>query len=152
MSPGVDTVPSQLIKNGGKGTATVLAAICQKIWETKEWPKEWTQSLVIPYPKMGNLKQCQNYRTISLTSYPSKIMLPLIPNRLKAKTDELLAEKQSSDFRPGRSRVEQVFNSRVNMQKHQQHERDLLHNFKNFKTAIDRVWHAGCGRSSEAST
>ena len=34
--------------------------------------------LVIPLPKKGNLKQCQNYRTISLISHPSKIMLRLI--------------------------------------------------------------------------
>ena len=74
----------------------------------KEWPKEWTQSLVIPLPKEGNLKQCQNYSTISLISHPSKIMLRVILNRLKDKAEELLAEEQA-DFRPGT--VEQIFNS-----------------------------------------
>ena len=29
----------------------VLTAICQKILETKEQPKEWTQSLIVPLPK-----------------------------------------------------------------------------------------------------
>ena len=38
-SPGVDNIPSELLKNGGEATTTVLTAICQKIWETKEWPK-----------------------------------------------------------------------------------------------------------------
>ena len=47
--------PSELLKNGGEATTTVLIAICQKIWETKEWLKEWTQSLVISLPKKGNL-------------------------------------------------------------------------------------------------
>ena len=47
-----------LLKNGGEATITVLIAICQKIWETKEWLKEWTQSLVIPLPGKGNLEQC----------------------------------------------------------------------------------------------
>ena len=45
-SPGVDNTPSELLKNGSEATTTVLTAIYQKIWETKEWPKEWTQSLV----------------------------------------------------------------------------------------------------------
>ena len=27
--------------------------ICQKIWETKTWPKEWTKSLKITIPKKG---------------------------------------------------------------------------------------------------
>ena len=47
-SPGVDNIPSELLKNGGETTTTVLTVICQKIWETKEWPREWTQSLVKP--------------------------------------------------------------------------------------------------------
>ena len=40
-SPGVDNIPSELLKNGGEAT-TVLKAIYQKIWETKEWLKELT--------------------------------------------------------------------------------------------------------------
>ena len=57
-SPGVDNVPSQLLKNEGEATRTVPTAICQKIWETRKWPKEWTQSLIIPLPKRGNFEQC----------------------------------------------------------------------------------------------
>ena len=37
--------------------------------------------------KKGNLKQCQNYRTISLTSHSSEIMLRVILSRLKAKAE-----------------------------------------------------------------
>ena len=47
-SPGVVNILSELLKNVGKTTPTVLTVISQNIWETKEWPKEWTQSLVIP--------------------------------------------------------------------------------------------------------
>ena len=45
-SPGVDNIPSELLKNGGETTPTVLTVMYQKIWEMKEW----TQSLVIPLP------------------------------------------------------------------------------------------------------
>ena len=72
MSPGVD-ISSDLLKNGGEATTTVLTAICQRTWEMRDWPKEWTQSLIIPLPKKGNLKQCQNYHTINLISHPSMI-------------------------------------------------------------------------------
>ncbi|CAH1250101.1 Hypp8767 [Branchiostoma lanceolatum] len=104
--------------------------------------KEWTQSLVIPMPKKGNLRQCQNYRTISLISHPSKILLRVILKRLKTKAEELLAEKQAG-FRPGRSTTEQIFNCRLIIEKHLQHQRDLFHNFIDFKKAFDRVWHDG---------
>ena len=46
----------------------------------KGMAKEWTQLLVIPLQEKGNLKQCQNYRTISLISHPSMIMLQVILN------------------------------------------------------------------------
>ena len=96
-----------------------MTAICQ---ETKEWPKDWTQSLVKPLPNNGNLKQFQNYRTISLISHPSKIMLLVILNRLKDKAEELLTEEQAG-FRQGRNTVEEVFNSRGIIEKHVQHQR-----------------------------
>ena len=141
-SPGADNVPAELIRHGGEGVIEAMTALCQKIWLEKKWPKEWTQSLVIPLPKKGNLKQCQNYRTISLISHPSKVMLRVILNRLKTKAEEVLSEEQAG-FRAGRSTMEQIFNCRVLAEKHMQHQRDLFHNFIDFKKAFDRVWHVG---------
>ena len=69
-------------------------------------------------------------------------MLRIIPNRRKARAEELLAKEQVR-VRPGPKTIEQIFNSRVTIEKHVQHQRDLFHNFIDFKTAIDRVWHAG---------
>ena len=68
-------------------------------------------------------------------------MLRVIFNQLEAKAEELLVEEQAG-FRPGRSTVERVFASRVIIEKHLQHQCDLFHNFKDFKEAFDRVWHA----------
>ena len=130
-SPEVDNIPSELLKNGGETTPTVLTVIFQNMRETKEW----TQSLVIPLPQKGNLKQRKKDRTISLISHPSEIMFQVILNRLKAKAEELLAEDQAG-FRPGRSTVEQIFNSRVVSEKHLQHQRDLFHNFIDFKKGM----------------
>ena len=141
-SPGVDNIPSELLKHGGDGTLKALTALCQKIWNQKQWPVEWTQSLVIPLPKKGNLRQCQNYRTISLISHPSKVMLKVILNRLRPQAEELLSEEQAG-FRAGRSTVEQIFNCRLIIEKHLQHQRDMFHNFIDFKKAFDRVWHKG---------
>ena len=86
---GVDKIPSELLNNGSEATATVSTAICQKIVETKEWPKEWTQSLVIPLPKKSNFKHCQNFCSFSVISFPIKIMPRVIFNRLKSKAEEI---------------------------------------------------------------
>ena len=82
-SAGVDNNPAELVQAGRKEVITALTTIWNQIWRTGEWPTPWTQSLVITLPKKGNLQQCQNYRTISLISHPSKVMLKIILIRLK---------------------------------------------------------------------
>ena len=86
--------------------------ICNKIWQTGEWPAPWTQSLVITLPKKGNLQQCQNYRAISLISHPSKVVLKIILNRLKPQAEKVIAEEQAG-FRASRSTTEHIFNLRI---------------------------------------
>ena len=115
--------------------------ICNRIWQTGKWPTPWTQSLVITLPKEGNLWQCQNYRTISLISQPSKVMLKIILNRLKSQAGKIIAEEQAG-FRAGRSTTEQIFNLRILCEKYFQHQQNLYHVFIGFKKAFDRVWHA----------
>ena len=46
--------------------------------------------------KKGNLQQCQNYRTVSLISHPSKIMLKIhvIQNRLQTQKKKIVASKK----------------------------------------------------------
>ena len=112
-SPGVDNIPSELLKNGGETAPTVLTVILPEDMGDEGMDEGVdTQSLVILFPKKGNLKQSQNYRTISLIGYLSNIMLKFILYRLKAKAEELLAEEQAG-FRPGRNTVGEIFNSRV---------------------------------------
>ena len=110
----------------------VLTEICNRIWRTGEWPTPWTQSLIITLPKKGNLQLCQNYRTISLISHSSKVMLKVILNRLKPQAEEIIAEEQAG-FRAGRSTTEQIFNLRILCEKYLQHQQNLYHVFIDFK-------------------
>ena len=104
-SAGVDNIPAELVQAGGEDVITALTTICNKIWQTGEWPSLWTQSLVITLPKKGNLQQCQNYRTVSLISHPSKVMLKIILNRLKPQAEKIIAEEQAG-FRAEKSITE----------------------------------------------
>ena len=118
----------------------ILTSTCNKIWKTGEWLTTWTQSQVITVPKKGNLQLYQNYRTISLISHPSKVMLKIVLNRLQSQAEEIIAEEQAG-FRVGRSTTEQIFNLRILCEKHLQHQQNLYHVFTDFKKAFDRVWH-----------
>ena len=101
-STGVNNIPAELVQAGGEDVITALTTNCNKIWQTGEWPTPWTQSLVITLPKKGNPQQCQNYRTISLISHPSKVMLKSILHRLQPQAEKIIAEEQAG-FRAGRS-------------------------------------------------
>ena len=139
-SAGIDNIPAELIKDGGHIVIQILLDICNKIWETGIWPSDWTKSMIISLHKKGSKHKCENYRTISLISHSSKIMLKIILNRLKHYTEEFISEEQAG-FRTGRSTSEQIFNLRVISEKYSQHSKPLYQVFIDFKKAFDRIWH-----------
>ena len=112
----------------------ILTAICNKIWRSGEWPNHMDSIPSYHTPKERQL--CQNYRTISLISHPSKVKLKII-NRLQSQAEEIIAEEQAG-FRAGRSTTEQIF---YLCEKYLQHQQNLYHVFIDFKKAFDRVWH-----------
>ena len=83
-------------------------------------------------PKKGNLQQCHDYRTMSLISHPSKVMLKIILNRLKPRAEMIIDEEQAG-FRAGRSTTEQIFNLGIFCEKYLQHQQDLYHIFIHLK-------------------
>ena len=123
-SAGMDNIPSELVQAGGEAMKGMLLIICIEIWLTGESPAPWTQSLIITLPKKGNIKICQNHRTIRLNSHPSKGMLRMLWNRLKPHAEEIIKEKQAG-FGTGRSTTEQMFNVRILCEKYQQHQQNL---------------------------
>ena len=54
-SAGVDNNPADLVQAGREDVITALTTMCNKIWQSGEWPTPWTQSLVITLPKKGSL-------------------------------------------------------------------------------------------------
>ena len=132
-SAGVDNVSTKLVQAGGEDVITVLTTICNKIWQTGESPTPWIQSLVITLSKKGNLKQCQNYRTISLISHPSSHA-----EDHNEHIEKIIAQEQAG-FSAGRSTTEQIFNLRILCEKYLQHQQDLYHVFVDFKKAFNGV-------------
>ena len=71
---------SQILKDDA---VKVLHLICQQIWKTQQWPRDWKKSVFISIPKKGNAKECSNYCTIVLISHAGKIMLKILQARLQ---------------------------------------------------------------------
>ena len=72
---GGDGILAELFQILKHDAVKVLHSICQQIWKTQQWPRDWERSVFIPIPKKGNAKECSNYRTIVLISHASKVML-----------------------------------------------------------------------------
>ena len=52
--------------------------MCQQIWKTQQWPKDWKRSILIPIPKKGSTKEYSNHRTVALISHASIVMLKIL--------------------------------------------------------------------------
>ena len=75
---GGDGIPVELFQILKHDAVKVLHSICQQIWKTQQWPRDWKRSVFIPIPKKGNAKECSNYHTVALISHASKAMLKML--------------------------------------------------------------------------
>ena len=80
---GDDGILDELFQILKDDAVTVLHSICQQIWKTQQWPRDWKRSVFIPIPKKGNAKECSNYHTIALILHASKVMLKILQARLQ---------------------------------------------------------------------
>eukprot|EP00794_Sanderia_malayensis_P001894 gene1894-2149_t len=59
-SAGIDDIPIKLFKKLNEEGIFVLTRICQLIWKTGTWPKQWKQSIYIRIQKSGDNGICAN--------------------------------------------------------------------------------------------
>ena len=83
-SPGNDSTPGDVTQAGGDQLARRIYDLCQTAWMREETPDECTQSVIVTIPKKDDLRECSNYRTISLMSHVGKIMMTVMLERLKS--------------------------------------------------------------------
>ena len=75
---GDDGIPGELFQILKDDAVKVLHSICQQIWKTHQWPRDWKSSVFIPIRKKGNTKECSNYHTIAFILHASKEMLKIL--------------------------------------------------------------------------
>ena len=104
---GGNGIPAELFQILKGDAVKMLHSICQQIWNTQQWPQDWKKSVVIPFPKKGNAKECSNYHTIALISHTSKVMLKILQARLQQNMNWELPDVQAG-FRKGREIRDQI--------------------------------------------
>jgi len=89
-SPGIDQIPVELIKAGGRTIHYKIHILIISIWNKEELPEEWKESIIVPIYKKGNKTDCSNYRGISLLPTTYKILSNILLSRLTQYTEEII--------------------------------------------------------------
>ena len=90
--------------NGSESLAPVFQKIFQKSVDTGVLPKDWLNANVVPIYKKGDRTNPANYRPVSLTSIPCKLLEHIIHHHIMNHLDnhQVLTNNQYG-FRRGRS-------------------------------------------------
>jgi hypothetical protein len=94
--------------------------------------------VLIPIPKKANAVECSDYRTISLISHASKILLRSLNKRIQSKANMMLSKTQFG-FRNGCGTREAIGVMRVICERSLEHGNDVFICFVDFEKAFDRI-------------
>ena len=142
-APGPDGVHPHMLKSCAVSMSEPLVLIFSLSLNSGSVPWQWTVSLVSPIHKGGTRSLPGNYRPISLTSVPCKILERLIAAHVMEymETNCILAPNQFG-FRPGRSTEDQLllFYGKVSQWVHEGNVVDVA--YLDLSKAFDVVSHS----------
>jgi len=81
-SPGIDQIPAELIKAGGRTIRCEIHILIISIWNKKELPDEWKEPIIVPIYRKGDITDCNNYRSISLLPTTYKVLSNILLSKL----------------------------------------------------------------------
>jgi hypothetical protein len=106
-SPGIDKIPGELFKTGGKTIRPAIHKLTNSIWNKKELPEEWKESIIVPIYKHGDKTDCSNYRGISQLSPMNNILSSSLQSRLTSTAEEIIGGYQCG-FQCNRSTIDHM--------------------------------------------
>lgn len=127
-----------MLKLSGDKGVKILWKLCNEIWTTEVWPEDWMESIFILLQKKGSTEDCSNYRTISLISHASNVLLNVIHARLRYYVDSQIPPEQAG-FVKGRETREQILNIRQLVEKSREFNQPLVMCFIDYNKAFDCV-------------
>ena len=107
-SPGIDQIPAELIKAGGRTIRCAIHKLIIFISNKEELPEEWKESIIVPIHKKWDKTDSNNYRGISLLPTTYKILSKNLLSRLIPYAEEVTGDHQCG-FRHKRSTSDHIF-------------------------------------------
>ena len=100
-----------LLRADIEDTASRLTGCYNRLWEAEKWSEVWKKGFIVKIFKKGDLRDCNNWRGLTLLPVISKIFCRMMLERIKIAIDRKLRKEQAA-FRPKRITTEQIFISR----------------------------------------
>ena len=137
-TPGIDGIAAEMIKAEEIITPIMFTRLFKSIW-THNWnPPDWKNDVMIRIPKKGDLRECGNWRGISLSSVALKLFSMVLLDRIEPHVDQVLRDEQAG-FRKGRSCADQIFLLRHVLQANEEMRQPLVLCFVDFEKAFDSI-------------
>ena len=139
---GPDKISARVLKQLAPVISSILTTIYKRFYETGEIPQDWRSADVTPVYKKGKKSDPANYRPISLTSIPCKLLEHIITSAIMkhGKRNDILYDLQHG-FRDKRSCESQLlgFIDNVVNATHNGQQSDVV--VMDFSKAFDKVSH-----------
>ena len=91
-SPGINQIPAELIKTGGRTFHHEIHKLIVSVWKKEELPEEWKELITVPIYKKGDKTDCSNYRGISILPTTYKIVSNIPLSRLTPYAEEITGD------------------------------------------------------------
>ena len=139
-SPGVDGIPSEILKHGGEVLRLRLFELVGRIWEREGVPQQWKDARIISiYKKKGDRATCGNSRGISLLAVAGKVLARILLVRLNKYIVDRVCPESQCGFRRERGTTDMIFVARQLQEKCREQCRNLSIAFIDLSKAFDTV-------------
>ena len=122
----------------GCGGETALLDLVHTVWEEGKVPRDWSNAVLIPIPKKGNLSYCDNWRGITLLEVIGKVVARVLQARLQMVAEQELPDSQCG-FRKARGCSDMIFTVRQLVEKSIEHRSKQFIIYVDLKKAYDSV-------------
>lgn len=91
-APGIDGICNDFYKYLSNHLCQPLALLFNYIWERGIYPDKWTEGIIQPLHKKGNINEADNYRKLTLMASMGKIFESIINKRFIFQTETMNVE------------------------------------------------------------
>ena len=139
-APGPDGIIGELLKYSGNIVVDFLVKFYNALFDQGVYPDQWTESIIFPLFKKGDVNDPNNYRGISLCDISGKIYSSIINTRLQKwiEEDNTTGEYQAG-FKKSYSTIDHIFTLLAAVQKQLSNNRKLYVAFIDFEKAFDSI-------------